>query len=258
MKKITAAKFLAATIVPAMLLTGCGSDKPAEGTASVTTTISETAATETTTAATEETVSEQTVNEETTAAEGFDFSIYEDAPVLGGEPREIDWSMLFEEDCIVIGGEKYPAYVKIGDLSSDIELEIIGVNEPNTACPEYMNDYYGLNYLGHTVGAVITSRKADVEPKEAYICTWMMGGECDVPREKTGMMGFSLAQSYDEVTGVYNMPDSEEDGVANYKGVTENNGEKFSCSLFYSDYIVMLDVTPYDANPDMYDKYSAE
>ena len=187
----------------------------------------------------------------------FDFSIYEDAPVLSGEPREIDWSMIFNDDCVVIGAEKYPAYVRVGDLSSDIELEIMGVGEANTVNPDYLNDYYGLNYLGHTVGAIITSRKADAEPKDAYISVWMLGGECTVPKEKVGILGFSFAQSYEEVTGIY-LPKEEADNVANYYGVTENNGELYSCSLFYSPYITMLDVTSYETNPDLYNQYTAK
>lgn len=245
MKKIIPIIFLSA-----MLFTACEKEK-----ASVETTASEVAAI--TTAETEAVTTTVSLTETTAEKTGYDFSIYEDAPVLSGEAREIDWSMMFEDSCVVIGAEKYPAYVKVGDLSGDLELEIIGIGEVNSVNPDYMNDYYGLNYLGHTVGAIITCRKADVEPKEAYISVWMLGGECEVPKEKVGLLGFSLAQNYDEVTGVY-LPKAENEGSANYYGVTEYDGRLFSCSLFYSEYIVMADVTPYEVNPDLYNQYTAK
>lgn len=243
-------KLIPIILLSAMLLTACGKEE-----ASVETTVSETAAI--TTAETEAVTTTVSLTETTAEKTGYDFSIYEDAPILSGEAREIDWSMMFEDSCVVIGAEKYPAYVKVGDLSGDLELEIIGIGEINSVNPDYMNDYYGLNYLGHTVGAIITCRKADVEPKEAYISVWMLGGECEVPKEKVGILGFSLAQSYDEVTGVY-LPKAENEGSANYYGVAEHNGGLFSCSLFYSEYIVMADVTPYEVNPDLYNQYTAK
>lgn len=246
-------RIITAILLSAMLLTACGKEdvnsdaSVSETTSAQTTTITETEEVTTTVSVTETTI-------ETTS---YDFSIYEDAPVLSGEPREIDWSMVFNDGCVVIGAEKYPAHVKVGDLSSDIELEIMGVGEVNTVNPDYLNDYYGLNYLGHTVGAIITYRKADVEPKEAYVSVWMLGGECAVPKKKVGILGFSFAQTYDEVTEIY-LPKEEAEGVANYYGVTELDGELFSCSLFYSPYITMLDVTPYEVNPDLYNQYTAK
>ena len=246
-------RLVSAILLSAMLLTACGKeDTGAEHSVSETTTTPAEVTTVQTEEATTVSVSETTV--ETT---GYDFSIYKDAPVLSGEPREIDWNIIFEDDCVVIGAEKYPAYVRVGKLSSDLELEIIGVGEVNNVNPEYLNDYYGLNYLGHTVGGIITSRKADVEPKDAYISVWMFSGECAVPKEKVGILGFSFAQSFDEVTGIY-LPKEEAEGVANYYGVTERDGELFSCSLFYTDFITMLNITSYDANPDLYNQYTAK
>lgn len=244
-------KIISAILLSAMLLTACGNEGTNEET-----TVSETT-TEATTTAAEEVTTTISVAETTAVTTGYDFSIYEDAPVLSGEPREIDWSIIFEDNCIVIGAEKYPAYVKVGDLSSDIELEIMGVGEANTVNPDYLNDYYVLNYLGYPVGQIITSRKADVEPKEAYISVWMFDAYGGVPKEKVGILGFSFAQSYDEVTGIY-LPQTENEGVANYCGVTENNGELFSCSLFYSSFVTMLSITPYEVNPDMYNQYTAK
>ncbi|MBR4096503.1 MAG: hypothetical protein IKK42_04270 [Oscillospiraceae bacterium] len=243
-------KLISIILLSAMLLTACGKDE-----ASVETTVSET--TTVTEAETEAVTTTAALTETTFEATSYDFSIYEDAPVLSGEPREIDWSIVFDDNCVVIGAEKYPAYIRVGELSSDIELEIMGVGEVNTVNPDYLNDYYGINYLGHNVGAIITSRKNDENPKDAYINVWMFGEECAVPKEKVGILGFSFAQSYDEVTGIY-LPEEESDSLANYNGVTERDGELFSCSLFYSPYITMLDVTPYEVNPDMYNQYTAK
>lgn len=244
-------KIISVIILSAMLFTACGNENKAEETSVVSETTTEAT---TTTAETTTTVSG---TEATAPATSYDFSIYDDAPVLSGEAREIDWNMLFEDGCVVIGAEKYPAYVRVGDLSSDLELEIMGVGEVNNINPDYLNDYYGLKYLGHTVGGIITSRKADVEPKDAYISVWMFSGDCEVPKEKVGILGFSLAQGYDEVTGIY-LPKEEADGVANYYGVAEYDGGLFSCSLFYTDFITMLNITSSDANPDLYNQYTAK
>ncbi|MBP1549392.1 MAG: hypothetical protein J6A05_05250 [Oscillospiraceae bacterium] len=190
--------------------------------------------------------------------ESFDINACDDAALLSGEARELDWSMIFDDGCIAFGDVKCPAYIKVSDLDSDFALEIINIGSENSFNPGEFNDYYTLYYRGYNVCGVITSRTADTAPEDAYICTWLLAGDGrEIEKEKVGIMGFSLAQPADEVAKVYIPDENDGSDTIKYYGVTKKDGERFGCSLSHSDdFATMLSITPYDINPDVYKAYS--
>jgi len=186
----------------------------------------------------------------------YDFSTCEDAPILGGETRELDWSMIYDDTCVVIGEYTYPAYLKISDLGSNIELETINIGRVSEDNPNVLNDYYKLFYHGYRVGGIITARTADVNAEDAYIYTWTLGGSNEVPKEKLGILGVSLIQSASEVAEIY-PPDESEETKASYYGVGEFNNEKFAFTFTHDrDFATMLSITPDKMMPGIYDLYS--
>jgi len=210
-----------------------------------------------TTAQTTEKTSETEAAEETAApvkreAVSFDFDTCENAPVLSGETTELDWKIIFEDDCIVIGEEKYPAYMRICELSDNFKLGVISQGSEFPDNPDLVIDYYTLYCLDKKVCGISAVRTEDIKPTDAYIYTWTFGGFDEVPMEKLGLLGFSMTQSAENVAAVYS-PDENEGDSIRYYGVTELDGERFACSLSHSDgYATMLVITPYDVNPSAY------
>lgn len=95
--------------------------------------------------------------EEIVADTDYDFSACEDAPVLSGEARKLDWSMVFDENCVVIGEDKYPAYMKISDFGSNITLKVVNIGKESPDNPKEICDYYTLCYHGYKACGIITS-----------------------------------------------------------------------------------------------------
>lgn len=188
----------------------------------------------------------------------FDISTCEDAPVLSGDSRELDWAMIFDENCVVIGEDKYPAYMKISDFSSNITLETVNVGRVSEDNPNELNDYYTIYYHGYRVGGIITSRKADIEPEDAYIYAWTFGGNNDMPKEKVGILGISMTQSASEVAEVY-VADELDGSTVNYYGVTELGDDKFACTLKHdAEFMTMLTIMSDETMPGIYDFYSTK
>lgn len=191
-------------------------------------------------------------------AVSFDFESCENAPVLSGEMKALDWGVIFEEDCIVIGKEKYPAYVRICELSDNFKLGVVSQGSEHPDNSDMLIDYYTLYCLDKKICGISAVRTEDVKPTDAYIYTWTFGGFDEVPMEKLGLLGFSMTQGAAEVAAVYS-PDENEGDSIRYYGVTESNGERFACSLSHSDgFITMLTITPYDVNPSAYEFYKSK
>lgn len=255
-------KLVTAVLFCSVFFAGCGKEEPDHITArtwvtEVTPSVTESAfVTEkpTVTKAPAESVTE--APEKPVPGVSFTFDTCADAPVLSGEQRELDWSMIFAEDCMVIGEETYPAYIKICDLSSNFKLGVINLGDEHPDNPDMLCDYYILYCLDKKVCGIIATREPGVEPKDAYISVWTLGGFDEVPKNKLGLMGFSLAQSTDEVAEGYR-PDERDGNVVKYYGVTEANGERFACTLSHSDsFATMLTITPYEVNPSAYLYYA--
>ena len=259
-------KIISALILSAMLLTACGGDNSDEDKIVV----SEIPAAKayisgggTTVQATEAPVvyePEETIatfaEDEIAKDDSFDINACGNAPLLSGDTRELDWSMVFDNGCISICGETFPAYMKVNEFGSDFALEIVDVGSVNSFNPKELNDYYILHYHGYEVCGVITARKANVAPDDAYVSGWTMGGFEDTPKEKLGLMGFSVMQDAAEVAGIY-PPDEKDGDTIKYYGVTESDGERLACSLSHNkDFATMLTITPYEINPDAYKAYS--
>lgn len=196
--------------------------------------------------------------QEIVADTNYDFFACEDAPTLSGEVREPDWSMVFDDNCVIIGEDRYPAYMKISEFGSNIALEVVNIGKESPDNPSEILDYYTLCYHGYKACGIIASRTSDVAPENAYICTWTLNGDWEVPKEKMGIFGISMTQSAAEVAAVY-LPDELDGNQVNYYGVTERNGEKFGCSFKHnSEFLTMLTITSDEMLPGIYDYYSTK
>ncbi len=205
-----------------------------------------------------ETIEAGTTEKEIVMDSNYDISTCEDAPILSGDSRELDWAMIFDENCVVIGEDKYPAYMKISDFSSNISLETVNIGRVSEDNSNVLNDYYTIYYHGYRVGGIITSRKADIEPEDAYIYTWTFGGNNDMPKEKVGILGISMTQSASEVADVY-VADELDGSTVNYYGVTESDDDKFACTFKHdTDFMTMLTIMSDETIPGIYDFYSTK
>lgn len=253
-------KIIVAILMLAVFCTACGTDKDESGFSATSYVTSPTGIVKETVKETAKETAKETVKETESAKEiiadsNFDVNACQDAPILSGASREPNWSMIFDENCVVIGDNSYPAYIKVSDLGSDIQLETVSIGRKSSDNPREINDYYVLYYHGYSACGVITSRTADVRPEDAYICTWTMNDVREVPVEKMGIMGLSACQSTSDVMKVY-VPDEADDRAANYYGVTEADGERFSCILKHNpDFATMLTIIPEKITPGAYDYY---
>lgn len=233
-------KLIASVAFSALLLTACGNDN--DGIAEIPPAKAYISDNGTTVQVTEEAVSLDSESPESTAA-------------LVDEETELDWEMIFEEDCIVIGEEKYPAYMKICTLSENFKLGVISQDSEFPDNPDLVIDYYTLYYLDKKACGISAVRTADLKPTDSYIYSWTFGGFDEMPMEQLGMFGFSMSQSADEIAAVYT-PDQKSDGSVNYYGVTEYDNQLFGCSLSHSDgFLTTLTITPYNINPSVYEYY---
>ena len=256
-------KLITLIIFSAMLLTACGSsneENPAI--AEIPPGKSYISGGGTTVLITEKSQETETVRETSAPvkreAVSFAFDTCENAPVLSGGATELDWNIIFDDDCIVIGEEKYPAYMRICELSDNFKLGVISQGSEFPDNPDLVIDYYTLYCLDKKVCGISAVRTEDVKPTDAYIYSWTFGGFDEVPMEKLGLLGFSMSQSAEEISAVY-IPDESEGGSADYYGVTEYDGERFACLLSHSDgFVTMLVITPYEVNPSAYEFYKGK
>ena len=178
-----------------------------------------------------------------------DFDNMPEAPRLSGKPREIDWNMVFEDDCIVIGNDKYPANVKISDFSEDITLFEYGIAEPHPNNDDYYSDKYLLMYKGREIGMLGAARLKDEQPENAQVYSWIFMSETyPMP---VGVMGFSPEQSIQTIERIYKISGDR----SRAEGICEQNGEKYHCWLILIGDSVFLDCTPYYLNPEAYDEF---
>lgn len=182
-----------------------------------------------------------------------DFDGMPEIPKLTGEAREIDWNMIFDEGCVVIGNEKYPAPMRIGDFGEDITLFDYGIDEEYSENSDYFSDSYLLMYKGREIGMVSALRKKEEKPENAVISNWMFI-DCQKFAFPAAAMGIPFSQDNDEVFEIY-IPDYKKENIVRYHGITEKDGEKYMCTLVLMDSTVMFVINPVSANPDGYESF---
>ncbi|MCH5194096.1 MAG: hypothetical protein J1F11_09055 [Oscillospiraceae bacterium] len=175
-----------------------------------------------------------------------DFDGIPDIPNVSGETRSIDWNSIFDDDCIIIGNDKYPALTRIGDLGDDIVLfdRDIGISYENN--DNYLSDKYILMYKGREIGLINALRKKNEQPEDGIVSSWML---TDV-MFPAGVMGIPFWQSNSSISRVY-IPDAENGSIIRYAGIAENDSESYMCTLAsMNNYMLMLSVTPASADPE--------
>ncbi|MBQ8825957.1 MAG: hypothetical protein IJ007_02565 [Oscillospiraceae bacterium] len=179
-----------------------------------------------------------------------DFEGMEDVPELKGSPRDIDWNMIFNEDCIMIGNDRYPANVRVSDFSEDIVLFDYDVGGELENCPDYYDDSYLLLYKGREAAMISAVRLKDEKPEDAVVVSWVIMNE-DNPMP-LGMLGFSAEQSTSTIKRIYKLEEYKSEGIA------EKDGEKYYCTLTAVGESKILVSRPYEVYPEAYDKYVSE
>lgn len=183
-----------------------------------------------------------------------DFDGIPEIPKLTGEARKIDWNMIFDEDCVTIGNEKYPTPMRIGDLGEDITLFDYGIDEEYSENSDYFSDSYILMYKGREIGMVSALRKKDEKRENAVISTWMFT-EYPEYRFPEAVLGIPFSQELDEILDIY-IPDEIKEGLlSRYYGIAEKDGETYMCTLVLMSSTVMLVISPVSANPDKYESF---
>ena len=180
-----------------------------------------------------------------------DFDGIPEIPELTGETREIDWSRIFDEDCIIIGNEKYPSLTRVGDFGEDITLLDSGIGSEYHANKDYLSDTYYLMYKDREIGMITALRKKEQQPKEAVTMSWMFN---DYPNFKfpAAVMGIPFSQNFEDITNIY-LPTKKSGSINCYFGVTENGEEKYSCSLVLTDYLINITAQSNSVNPEGYE-----
>lgn len=181
-----------------------------------------------------------------------DFDNMIEIPELSGEPRDIDWNMLFEDDCIIIGNDKYPAYMKISDFSNDIKLYEYNMENEYGKNSDYLRDGYLLMYKGREIGLISAIRKKDEKPEDAYIFSWMFTDISSYPFPASAL-GVPFNQTLD--VKHYYTGFEEENETFRYRGTVENENDKFLCIMVPLSNTVLVNLTPYSADPEAYDNF---
>ncbi len=181
-----------------------------------------------------------------------DFDNAIEIPELSGDSREIDWSMLFEDDCIIIGNDKYPAYMKVSDFSRDIKLYEYNMGNKYEKNSDYLRDGYLLMYKGREIGLITAIRKKEEKPEDAYIFSWMFTDISSYPFSASAM-GIPFNQTLDAKN--YYTGFEEENETYRYRGVVENENDKFLCILVPLSNTMLVNLTPYSADPEAYDNF---
>ena len=183
-----------------------------------------------------------------------DFDNIPEVPELSGEPREIDWNMLFEDDCIIIGNDKYPANARISDLSDDIMLFEYSIDNENRENPDYTEDTYIAMYKGREF-AMLSALRLDDEPiEDAVISSWTFTF-IDSYLFPASVMGIPFYQTLDVRNFFTGYNDSAGyDDINIYKGVIERENMQYCCCLGLMSNTVHIYVIPRSANPEYYNE----
>lgn len=182
-----------------------------------------------------------------------DFDNMPDIPELSGEPRGFDWNMLFEDNCIIIGNDKYPANVKLSDLSDDITLFEYDMGEVFYSNKDYLRDTYLLMYKGREIAMVGATRTKDQTPEEAFMTSWMFTEPDELPVSGS-VCGVSFEQDFSDVPKIYIGAKGEAPSYI-YSGIVEIDGENYTCSFtVYEKTILSANLLPRSVDPEIYDK----
>lgn len=182
-----------------------------------------------------------------------DFDDMPEIPELSGEPRDIDWNMLFEDDCIVIGNDKYPVNAKISDFSEDITLFEYDMGKDFYSNKDYLRDTYLLMYKGREIAMVGATRTKDQAPEEAFMTSWMFTELDELPISGS-VCGISFKQDFSNVPKIYIGAKGEAPSYI-YSGIVEINGENYICSFTaYEKTILSANLLPRSVDPEAYDK----
>lgn len=182
-----------------------------------------------------------------------DFDGIPEIPELIGESRKIDWNTIFDDDCVIIGNEKYPAPIRVGDLGNDITLFDYDTEQEYNGNSDYFSDKYLLMYKGREIGMVGALRKNDEKPENAVITSWMFI-DCQKFTFPAAVMGIPFSQDNDEVFEIY-IPDNKKESIVRYYGITEKDGEKYMCTIILTGSSVIFTVIPVSVNPDGYESF---
>lgn len=181
-----------------------------------------------------------------------DFDGIPEIPELTGEPREIDWSRIFDEDCIVIGNEKYPSLAHIGDLGDDINIIEYSTGRDFSQDGNYLKDTYTIMYKGRTIGDIYAMRQSDEPLDDALIYGWSL--TLDQIPFPAAIMDIPLSQDFDEISKIYT-PNAQNDKFYKYLKIAEADGEKYMCTLALTYPLALWSVTPVSASPELYEEF---
>lgn len=187
-----------------------------------------------------------------------DFDGIPEIPELTGEPREIDWSIIFDDDCVIIGNEKYPALIRVGDLGEDITLFDFDIGKENSANPEYLLDNYLLMYKDREIGMLGAYRKKDEKPEYAVITSWMF---TNYPEYKfpVAVMNIPFSQNFDNILKIYLPPQKNNDSsIKRYLGIAERETEQYMCTLILMNSSVIFNTAPASMNSETYKSFLEE
>ncbi|MCM1059384.1 MAG: hypothetical protein NC452_03730 [Eubacterium sp.] len=181
-----------------------------------------------------------------------DFEGMPEIPEFTAESDNIDWNKVFDGDCIIIGNEKYPAVMRIGDLSEDITLFEYDIKKHHTN-PDYFADSYLLMYKDRELGLIGALRKKDEKPEDAVVNFWMF---MDYTKYKfpAAVMDMPLSRDFGDLLKIY-PPNDENGDIHKHMGLAENNSEQYICTLISMSYTVILNVTPASVDSEAYESF---
>lgn len=188
-----------------------------------------------------------------------DFDGIPEIPEVTGEPREIDWSAVFNDDCIIIGNDKYSALTPISELGKDIFLFDFNIGSEYEKNDEYLTDAYLLMYKGREIGLANALRKADEPQENGVIFSWVFMKDSLPEYVPAGMMGIPFSQdnaSIEKIYAPYKKTEGKTTDFLLYRGTAEKDGENYMCSLMLSS-SMFLTVTPASADPEGYENFLA-
>ena len=181
-----------------------------------------------------------------------DFDGIPEIPELTGEPREIDWNRIFDEDCIVIGNEKFPAMARIGDLGDDFTLIEYIVGKTLFQNENYLKDEYMLMYKGREIGNIFALRKKDESIDDAVVFGLIF--DIDQITFPASVMDIPLSQDFNEISQIY-ISNVQNENNYQYRGIAETDDEKYMCTIALAYPIVIWNVTPVSADPNGYEDF---